>query len=304
MEGRIAMQKAAASVITTTLGGLLAVAASGARATPLAEAVGGKNSSCSQACLVKTLADFKASVLAKTPVKLADHAEVRENMEITTVENSAWKDVKAIKSTAVFTDPVTGNVVSRDGVEMTDGKPAYISTRLRVEAGRLTEVEFSSDVARANPAYVWNLPAVLTATIPEGERMTREALDALAHRYFQALTDHKPVEADFDDARCNRFHSGSQVTNMSRNEVEGGAARTCVTSMQGARPWGPALEQRFPVIDPEHGTVLGITLLMYADRVMYVSEAFKVEKGRIVHIDNIGLMKPGLEHTTGFGAKK
>ena len=271
------MQKAATIAIVTTLGGLLAVAAAGVRATPFAEARGEKNASCSRACLVKTMADFKASVLANTPVKLADHAEVRENMVITTIESTAWKDVKAIKSTAVFTDPVTGNVVSRDGVEMTDGKPAYLSTRLKVEAGRLTEVELSSDVARANPAYVWSLPAVLTTTIPEAERMTRDALDALAHRYFQALTDHMPVEADFDDARCNRVHSGNQVTNVSRNEVEGGAARTCVTSMQGSRPWGPALEQRFPVIDPEHGIVLGVTLLMYAERVMYVSEAFKVE---------------------------
>jgi hypothetical protein len=37
---------------------------------------------------------------------------------------------------------------------------------------------------------------------------------------------------------------------------------------------------------------------------MYVSEVFKVEQGRITHIDNIGLVKPGLEHTTGFGTHK
>jgi hypothetical protein len=30
-------------------------------------------------------------------------------------------------------------------------------------------------------------------------------------------------------------------------------------------------------------------------------ELSKVERGRIVHIDNIGLVKPGLKHTTGFG---
>jgi hypothetical protein len=259
---------------------------------------------CSRACLAKVMADFKASVLAKKPVELAPSAEVRENMEVTTVDQSAWKDAKAVRSSAVFSDAVTGNVVSRDGVEMSDGKAAYISTRLKVEAGRITEVEFSSDVARANPAYVWNLPPVLTATVPEAERMTREALDALAHRYFQTLTDHKPVAADYDEARCNRFHSGNQITNVSRNAVEGQGARTCVTANEGNKPWGPALEQRFPVIDVEHGIVLGITLLMYANQVMYVSEVFKVEQGRITHIDNIGLVKPGLEHTTGFGTHK
>lgn len=121
---------------------------------------------CSRACLATVMADFKASLLARKPVALAPGAEVRENMEVTTVEKAAWKDVKAVKSSAVFSDAVTGNVVSRDGVEMSDGKAAYISTRLKVEAGKITEVELSSDVSRANPAYVWRLPPALTDTVP------------------------------------------------------------------------------------------------------------------------------------------
>ncbi len=292
------------TVLTATLFALLIDVHPGACMTMPARQAAGKTQPCSQACLANVMAEFKASVLAKRPVKLVQDAEVRENMEITTVDKSAWKDVKAVKSSAVFADAVTANVVSRDGVEMVDGKAAYLSTRLKVEAGRITEVELSSDVARANPTYVWSLPPVLTAPVPEGERMTREALDALAHRYFQTLTDHKPVAADYDEARCNRFHSGNQITNVSRNLVEGQGARTCVTANEGNKPWGPALEQRFPVIDVEHGTVLGITLLMYSNQVMYVSEVFKVEQGRITHIDNIGLVKPGLEHTTGFGTHK
>ena len=288
------------AVVTAALFALLIDVRPGACVPRPAREGAGKTPPCSPACLAKVMAEFKASVLAKRPVELAAGAEVRENMEVTTLDKSAWKDVKTVKSSAVFSDAVTGNVVSRDGVEMIDGKAAYISTRLKVEAGGITEVEFSSDVARANPAYVWNLPPVLTATVPEGERTTREALDALAHRYFQTLTDHKPVPADYDEARCNRFHSGNQITNVSRNAVEGEGARTCVTANEGNKPWGPALEQRFPVVDPEHGIVLGITLLMYANQVMYVSEVFKIEQG-ITHIDNIGLVKAGLEHTTGFG---
>jgi hypothetical protein len=277
------------SIVTAALLALLIDVRPGLCVTMPAREAPGKGQPCSQSCLARVMADFKASVLARNTAELA---------------KGAWKDVKTVKSSAVFSDAVTGNVVSRDGVEMSDGKAAYISTRLKVEAGRITEVELSSDLARANPAYVWNLPPVLTATVPEAERMTREALDALAHRYFQTLTDHKPVVADYDEARCNRFHSGNQITNVSRNAVEGQGARTCVTANEGNKPWGPALEQRFPVIDPEHGIVLGITLLMYANQVMYVSEVFKVEQGRITHIDNIGLVKPGLEHTTGFGTHK
>lgn len=271
---------------------------------PSVSGAGNQTRSCSQACLAQALAEFKRSLLAKKPVELAENAEVRENMEITTVEQSAWRDVLAIRSTAVFADAMTGNVVSRDGVELIDGKPGYISTRLRVDGGKITEVELSSDVVRANPAYVFRLPPLLTALVPRDERSSREALEALAHRYFRSLTDHKGVAADFDDDRCNRFHSGNQVTNVGRNEVEAQGPRTCFSSIDGPKPWGPALEQRFPVIDAERGIVVGLTLLMYADQVMYVSEVFKVERGRIVHIDNIGMVKPGREHTTGFATRR
>ena len=78
----------------------------------------------------------------------------------------------------------------------------------------------------------------------------------------------------------------------------GGPPRTCAGSLQGAPPWGPATEQRFPVIDVERGLVFGITLLHYlktpTPSQMYVSEVFKVVGGRIVRIDNIGLLMRGI----------
>jgi hypothetical protein len=99
------------------------------------------------------------------------------------------------------------------------------------------------------------------------------------------------VTADFDE-RCNRFHSGRQITNMARDTVEGGPPRTCAGSLEGAPPWGPATEQRFPVIDAERGVVFAVALLHFVKMPsqMYVSEVFKVVNGRIVRIDNIGLM--------------
>jgi hypothetical protein len=138
--------------VAVTLFALLTGVRTGSATTPAREGAR-KAEPCSQACLANVMTEFKASVLAKRPVRLAGTAEVRENTEVTTVEKSAWKDVKAVKSSAVISDALTGNVVSRDGVEMSDGKAAYISTRLKVEAGTITEVELSSDLARANPAY-------------------------------------------------------------------------------------------------------------------------------------------------------
>ena len=142
--------------------------------------------------------------------------------------------------------------------------------------------------------YVWNLDPQLEAVLPSSGRMTRVELEALALRYFNSLSTHVAIEADFDD-RCNRFHSGRQITNVVRNTVEGGGARTCAQSIGGNPPWGPATEQRFPVIDVERGIVMGVTLLHLPqnpnEAKMYVSEIFKVVGGRIVTIDNIGLVR-------------
>jgi hypothetical protein len=252
------------------------------------------------------MTDFVSAMTAGKPgaVPLAGLAEIRENTKVVSLDATTWKQVKAVRSIMTFADPTTGNVVSRAGVELADGKPGYISTRLKVASGgRLTDVEISADTStRVVSAYVWNLDPIYATVLPPEQRMTRVALEALARRYFHSLSTHQAVAADFDDT-CNRFHSGQQITNAGRNTVEGGPPRTCAASLEGNPPWGPATEQRFPVIDPERGVVFGVTLLHYLktpnQQQMYVSEVFKVVGGRIVRIDNIGLMMQGVT-TLGF----
>jgi hypothetical protein len=237
-------------------------------------------------------------------VLLAETAEIRENGKITSLAGTAWKQVKAIRSVMTFADPLTGNVVSRAGVELADGKAGYLSTRLKVgSGGRIMDVELSCDTgSRVLADYVWKLDPQFSALLLPEQRTTRVELEALARRYFHSLSTHIAIAADFDE-RCDRYHSGQRITNVARNTVEGGPPRTCAASLEGNPPWGPATEQRFPVVDPERGIVLGITLLHYPklpnQPKMYVSEVFKVVGGRITKIDNIGLMLQGVS-TLGF----
>ncbi len=227
-------------------------------------------------------------------------AEIRENAREIALADSTWAKVRAIRSTLVFADAVTGNVVGRAGVEIAEGKPAYISTRLKVVAdGKIADIEIAADTSnRVVKDYVWNLDKNLEKVLASEERIDRIALEALALRYFMSLSTHVAVKADFDDRVCNRFHSGMQITNAARNAVEGGPARTCISSVEGTPPWGPATEQRIPVIDEERGIVIGITLLHYlkspSNAKMYVWKVFKVVNGKITRIDNIGLMQDGL----------
>lgn len=262
---------------------------------------------CDNSCLEATMNAFVAMASASVhdQIDIATNAEIRENGSVTVLAETAWAEVATVNSHFTVADAHTGNVVSRAGVTLDDGSPGYISTRLRVRSGEITDVELSSDTSeRVVAEYVNNLSPVFNRVEPEDQRLSREELEVLGRRYFQDLTDKDPLESDFTDG-CNRFHSGQQITNVASNTVEAGGNLTCYLSILGPKPWTMSIEHRFPVIDEERQLIFGLTLLLYDNdegerwRAMYVSEIFKVENGQIALIDNIGLIDPDLE-TLGF----
>jgi hypothetical protein len=266
-----------------------------------------KSSGCDRSCLESTMQRFTETMAAHRfkAFPVAANAEIRENTKIVGLSATLWGKVRKVHSTLVFSDAVSGNVIGRAGVELDDGKPAYISTRLRIgRDGRVGDIEILSDASpMVRKDYVWYLDKALEAPVAPAQRTSRIALDALLHRYFDALATHQPTVADFDDQKCNRFHSGMQITNVVLQGFEEGSNRSCVRSMQGKLPWGPATEQRAPVIDEERGIVIGTMLLHYLGEpgqpTMYVHEVYKVVAGKIVMIDNIALKGPGMK-TAGF----
>jgi pimeloyl-ACP methyl ester carboxylesterase len=233
-------------------------------------------------------------------VPLSPNAVIRENTRELSFAESAWRSVSEIVSRQVFADPESGNVVARTGVRLHDGRVAYVSTRLKVVGDLIEEVETSFDDGKnVFASNVITLDPIFTTLVPPEDQMGREQLERIGRSYYQALTDHMPVVTDFDE-RCDRYHSGQRVTNNAANSVEGSAPRSCVESFAG--PWGPALEHRFPVIDPTRGVVVGYTLLVFPnEQRMYVSEVFKILDGRIRLIDNVGVMMTAAE-TMGFPA--
>jgi hypothetical protein len=296
------------SVVTQIASAILiaAVAAHVGSRTVAAQTAPADSFPCDRQCLSTAMDDFVKAITTGRAgsIAIADNAEVRENAAIVPIGNTTWARVKTVRSIFSIADVSTGNVVSRAGVELIDGAPGYLSTRLKVvKGGRVLDVEISADTSpRVVSSYVWKLDSWFTTVLPEDQRLSRVVLEALARRYFHSLSTHHAVLTDFD-ANCNRYHSGQQVTNVARNTVEGGPPRTCAGSLEGNPPWGPATEQRFPVIDSDRGLVFAVTLLHYLEAPtpsqMYVSEVFKVVGGRIVRIDNIGVMMKGVS-SLGF----
>ena len=258
---------------------------------------------CDRACLLQQAAQFNSNMLAHTTgkISLAPAAEIRENTKTISLDASKWSSVKQIRSQGVFADPILGNVVEHVAAETDAGKTVYIGTRLKVAGGRITEVEINfDDGPQVNAKNLIPYDPLFTTIVPEGERSTREQLERIITSYFQGLTDHKPIEADYDP-RCDRYHSGNRVTHNSRNGVESSGEVGCYESNVGPKPWGPATETRIAVIDPERGVVIGYSILYYGDspRRMQINEVFKILDGRIRMVDNIGLMEDGIT-TSGF----
>jgi hypothetical protein len=80
---------------------------------------------CDRQCLLSVMDDFvKGMTAGRTgPIPLVEHPEVRENAIVTTLGDTTWSRVKSVRSILTIADPLTGNVVSRAGVELAAGTP-------------------------------------------------------------------------------------------------------------------------------------------------------------------------------------
>ena len=259
--------------------------------------------SCDRACLLEQAKQFNTNMLARTTKKipLGPNAQIRENTKAIALADSKWFTVTKILSEEAFADAIKGNVIEHVTAVTTSGKTVYIGTRLKLVDRKITEVEINfDDGPNVNAKNLVPYDPFFNTIVPPERRSTREQLERIITSYFQGLTDHKPIEADYD-VRCDRYHSGNRVTHNARNGIENSGEVGCYESNLGPKPWGPATEVRIALVDPERGIVVAYSILHYANsnRRMQINEVFKILGGRIRLIDNIGLMGEGIT-TSGF----
>lgn len=187
---------------------------------------------CDRACLLQYAETFNRDILAHAPGKLplAPSVQIRENTMPITLDASRWTAVKQIRSHGVYADPVLGNVIEHVAAEQDGGKIVYIGTRLKVADGKITEVEINfDDGPRVNPKNIIPYDPIFNTIVPVEDRSSRAQLESVITRYFQGLTDHKPVEADYD-TRCDRFHAAIELRTTATME-----SRTAVVMMAAMR---------------------------------------------------------------------
>ena len=289
---------------------------------------------CDRACLEGVMNQYLGAVVAHDPkrVPLSEDVMYTENDQILKVGDGFWKTAAGLGNYKhYFADPEMGQVVFM-GTMQEAGAPLLLSLRLRIELGRITEIE--SAYFRSGGAGPNNIPAMDQAgkaddmwfkSIPPAQRLSRQQMISIADGYFTGLqkNDGKGIQGTgtypFTND-CHRIENGSPTTNVPRPANEppdtiNAFAMDCLSQFKlGYYFVVQAIHgRRYPLVDSERGVVWSHAVFdqgtvnegTLSDGRKYtfrgfnrpssilVNEAFLIENGKIRRVEMIG---PGVSY--------
>ena len=309
----------------------LAAAALGAllQASPAAAQAPGQASAwitppCDHACLTGYLDGYMEALAHRDPgrVPLARGTMFTENDVAMPIGKGLWRTISGVSDkTLELADTQTQEAVWL-GLVYEHGKPAYFGLRLKVEDGRISQVETLvirrlglpapfGDVAKYShdPAFAEPLP-------PE-QRRPRERLRAVADSYFNTVElNDGTVFAPFD-ADCGRIENGISTT--AGNGIGAAAiAQGCEAQFKLGiyRINKRVRERRYFLIDEERGVVVATGFFDHANAFdsyqttdgktmktalkwpnsISLMEAFKIRDGKIWRVEAIFTYVPYFMH--------
>ena len=284
---------------------------------------------CNRACLENLVDQYLAAVVAHDPRRLPLSREVKytENDQVMEVGDGFWKTAEGRGNyTHIFADPEFGQVAFM-GTMREAGAPLLMSLRLRVELGRITEIESiyfrpggggPNNIAEMDKPYkpedFW------FKSIPPAQRMSRQELIAVADGYFTGLqkNDGKGINGTgtypFTND-CHRIENGSPTTNVPRPadqpaDVINAFSMDCLSQFKLGYYFvvQNIHDRRYPVVDQERGIVWSHVVFdqgtvnqgTLSDGRPYtfrgfnrpssilVTEAFLIEYGKIRRVEMVG----------------
>ncbi len=289
---------------------------------------------CDRACLEGVMDQYLAALVAHDPKRapLSADAKYTENDQIMDVGDGFWKTVEGRGNYKhIFADPEFGQVAFM-GTMREAGTLLLMSLRLRIQLGRITEIESvyyrqggggPSGIATLDkPGY--KAEDIWFKSIPPGQRPTRQEMIAVADAYFSGLqkndgrgvngTGTYPFTSD-----CHRIENGAPTTNVPRppNEPKdaiNGFALDCLSQFKLGYYFvvQNIHHRRYPLVDNERGVVWSHAVFdqgtvnsgVLSDGRKYsfkgfnrpssilVTEAFLIENGKIRRVEMIGPSVP------------
>ncbi|HZF29907.1 MAG TPA: hypothetical protein VE907_12360 [Gammaproteobacteria bacterium] len=284
---------------------LCVIAALALLASP-ALAQSGRNSACDRHCLLGFLTEYTEALTDDSIARLAVAPTVRvtSNGSVATLgKGQVWGPGRRLPYRQAFVDPATGaavfygivtNVVrsARAGARADgEGTPDhwwFYVARLKVEGARITEIEeISYEPPQggfgATPSSLALPDRIFDAWIPPSERSSRDELNAIANKYFDAVSH----RIDYHDVpwhpECQRIELGVFTVNSERSPG------SCGGEFQTPSVKWNVENRRFYIADVERGLVLAVGNFMTPaeypnNNGSVVFELFKVQDGMIRQI--------------------
>jgi len=179
---------------------------------------------CDRACLEGWVDRYLDAVVDNDPAAVPMTRDVRftENGQRLEVGDGLWRSLKSKGTYRLFVTDVPAQqvtlltTIAEDDRDPAGAVPALMALRLRLEDGRLSEIEqiVVRDAGAAARVEAMGKPnPMYLETIPSGRRMSRRDMLETANKYFTGMqqNDGKGDYPFSDD--CNRIENGGQATN-------------------------------------------------------------------------------------------
>lgn len=263
---------------------------------------------CDRACLKGVLDQYLNAVMQHNPsaVPLTPGYRQTENAAVRRPGQGIWQTAKALgKVQRRYFDSITENAGYFGTLEETSGNTAVVTLRLKVAERKVAEAEWylarKGDPgigvgagAQANAAF-WD-PEYLAAHPPaervvsKADRVSREDLVAITNSYFDSLSA-RDGHIMIAHPGCVRLENGVSTTqrdapaNAPPNTAGIFNGKTDCMNEAAMRNIYAVVARRFPIVDEEAGTVLGLGVFLRppgaAMRRNQFSEWFVIDKGKL-----------------------
>jgi hypothetical protein len=272
---------------------------------------------CDRACLLGNVDKYLDALVKKDPKQapFAQNARFTENAQVLKLGDGLWNTAsegpQGYKLTVA--DPSTGQAGFYVLMKET-GNPIWLSGRLKVEAGKITELETViirkgsgfGNFDHTAPVPVWS------ETLTPAQRRPRAEMIGIANKYFEAIEKNLTDAVPFDD-NCNRLENGMQTTNNKSLHFGGNGPDVGSLGCRGninSMMWRYIQKiepRRFLIVDEERGMVFGVFMFhqdgsiastnvpgygeyKYSAQTLkpfttVIPEMFKIRDGKIVQIE-------------------
>lgn len=235
---------------------------------------------CDRACL-NGIADIYLDAMLKGDVSrlpLADDVKFTENGVELQVGDGLWNTIDGKRNYNLrVADPSQGQVALVE-VITEHGTPGILAARLKVEDGRISEIEtvLSRRVDTSPFPATDGLEqshALWAAPVPAGQRVRRERMISVADGYFDTLQQNDgTLFTNFTDD-CDRVENGLLTTNNPNIPNYDIARMGCAEQFRlGQYIYDDRLrDRRFPLVDEENGVVLAAGYMDHSGKIVDVT---------------------------------